>query len=82
MTCLSSTADVLTDAKLDALPTPLARARACTPLSIRDVAAAVGIGYGMLSEYEQGHKRPRIATQRKLADFYGVDVDMLFGEDA
>lgn len=76
------TADALTDAKLDALPTELARARACTPLTCRDVAAAVGIGYGMLSEYEQGHRRPRITTQRKLADFYGVQLDMLFGEDA
>ena len=75
-----TTADTLTDAKLDALPTPLARVRACTPLTCRDVANAVGIGYGMLSEYEQGRKRPRPATQHKLAEFYGVPITNLFQE--
>lgn len=74
---MTITADTLTDQKLADM-TPLARARACTPLSIREVASAVGIGYGMLSEYESGAKTPRPATQQKLADFYGVDMAYLF----
>lgn len=78
---MTVSADTMTSTKLDALPTPLARARACTCLTVREVAAAVGIGYGMLSAYETAKATPKPATQRRLAAFYGVDVDALFGGD-
>lgn len=77
----TTTADTLTSTKLDAMPTPLARARACTPLSVRDVAAALGMAASQLCAYETGKATPKPATQRRLAAFYGVPVSSLFGGD-
>lgn len=75
-----TTATTLTEHKLDSLPTGLARARACTPLTVREAATALGMAASQLNAYETGARRPNPQTQRRLAEFYGVDVDSLFGD--
>lgn len=45
------------------------------------VAKATGISQGLLSEYKSGKKEPSIPNLQKLADYFGVTVDDLLGEE-
>ncbi len=78
MTTTTDTAAALHAAHLRSLPTELARARYRHNLTVREVAAAVSIGYGMLSNYERGKWVPRAEARERLAAFYGVEVAELF----
>ena len=57
-------------------------------LTISYVAKAVGISHGALTDYENGKegpagepKAPSCVTFQKLANFYGVSYDWLYGEN-
>lgn len=43
------------------------------------VARELGISYSGLSFYENGQRCPSDATKKKLAEYYGVTVDSIFG---
>ena len=43
------------------------------------VARELGISYSGLSFYESGLRCPSDATKKKLADYYGVSVETIFG---
>lgn len=73
-----TTAATLRDEYLRKCPTELARMRSRYNLTVRDVAGAVGIGYGTLSVYENGWSVPAVAIRERLATFYEVEVDALF----
>ncbi|GAW91173.1 helix-turn-helix domain-containing protein [Calderihabitans maritimus] len=47
-------------------------------LTQREVAEAVGISQSAYAMIEGGHRHPRKAIEKKLADFFGVTVDELF----
>jgi transcriptional regulator with XRE-family HTH domain len=48
----------------------------------RDVAAAVGVTFGTLANYERGVTHPHDrSTYYKLADFFDVDVNYFLTED-
>jgi len=47
-------------------------------LTQRQVAEAVGIRQSAYAMIESGHRHPRKAIEKKLADFFGVTVDELF----
>lgn len=47
-------------------------------LTQRQVAEAVGIRQSAYAMIESGHRHPRKAIEKRLADFFGVTVDELF----
>lgn len=47
-------------------------------LCLKDVASAIGISSGYLSQIETGKVEPAISTLRKLASFYGVSIVYFF----
>ncbi len=47
-------------------------------LTQRQVAEAVGIKQSAYAMIESGHRHPRKAIEKRLADFFGVTVDELF----
>jgi len=42
-----------------------------------DLADKIGIRYQTVSEWENGHSRPRVAAMRKLCEVLGVTPDEL-----
>ncbi|HHY93249.1 MAG TPA: helix-turn-helix transcriptional regulator [Firmicutes bacterium] len=46
-------------------------------MSIYDVERQTGIGFGLVSAYERGEKRPSLQNARKLAKLFGVPVAYL-----
>lgn len=46
-----------------------------------DVAVATGIQPQSLSAYERGRNVPTLAKLQKLADYYGVSLDVLTGRE-
>lgn len=48
-------------------------------LSQQELAKAIGISREALSGYEQGRREPSLDTLEKLADYFGVSLDYLFG---
>lgn len=59
------------------LPARLRLLRAREGLSIRQAAKAIPIDRHILSALEGGEKTPVFPTLKKLADFYGIEVDHL-----
>lgn len=45
-----------------------------------ELARATGISFSAISAYERGTRIPSPKVMKKLADFYGVSLDYLFGE--
>jgi len=58
----------------DPLVVRLRLARLASCRSQREVAAAVGIGHGHLSQIERGRVDPKLSTLRRLADCLGVQL--------
>lgn len=46
-----------------------------------ELANALNISQGSLSGYETGRIEPDITTMRKMADYFSVTLDTLFGKD-
>lgn len=55
----------------------LARARAASNMTQRELADAVGITWSQISRYEAGKASPRLAVLMKLAEALGVSLDDL-----
>lgn len=64
----------------DAL-TWLAVVRLHRGLTQRELAEKAAISQVQLSRYENGHRSPRIATARRIADALEVDIDTIFASD-
>lgn len=60
--------------KPDPFVVRLRLARLASQRSQRDVAAAVGIGHGHLSQIETGDVDPKLSTVRRLADELQVQL--------
>ncbi len=45
----------------------------------KEVAAAIKVSVGTISNYEKGIHEPDLSTLEQLADFYGVTTDYLLG---
>lgn len=52
-------------------------ARAYADLSLRDVAASVGVSANQISKYESGRDTPRSSVLVGMARLYGVSLDWL-----
>ena len=63
----------------DALPTALRMERARVKMTQQQIADATGLTAAALCNYENGERMPTLQTLSKLADFYGVSLDYLFG---
>lgn len=50
-------------------------------LYIRQVADSLGVAVSTIAGYEKYDKNPNNKMLKKLADFYGVSVDYLLGQD-
>ena len=46
-----------------------------------DVAVGTGIQPESISAYERGRRTPTLAKLQKLADYYGVSLDVLTGRE-
>src|SRR5215212_10798926 len=60
----------------------LAELREQKALTLRDLEEASGVGADAISKIENGHRKPRPSTLRKLARALGVGVEDLFREPA
>ena len=47
-----------------------------------DVAVGTGIQPESISAYERGRRTPTLAKLQKLADYYGVSLDVLTGRES
>lgn len=61
--------------------TPMAKARRDRGLRQEDVATAIGIQRTSYTHIERGTKKPSLAVALRLAQFFSVDVSVLFGEE-
>ena len=61
--------------------TRLRRKRIEFGLSLNDVAVAVGLSKGGLSQIECGLHEPKVRTALTLARFYETTIEELFGDD-
>ena len=50
-------------------------------LSLTEMSEKIGIGRGTINNYENGKTDPKLKTWRKLADFFGVSVAFIQGEN-
>lgn len=57
----------------------LKKAREDTGFTQREVAKQLNLKQATLASYEIGRTQPDVETLGKLADFYGVSIDWLFG---
>ncbi|MCL2846477.1 MAG: helix-turn-helix domain-containing protein [Firmicutes bacterium] len=48
-------------------------------LSLREVGKIVGVSHAAIARYEQNETQPKFETVDKLANFFGVSTDYLFG---
>jgi transcriptional regulator with XRE-family HTH domain len=60
----------------------LAELREQKALTLRELEEASGIGADAISKIENGHRKPRPSTLRKLARALGVEVEDFFREPA
>lgn len=60
----------------------LKAARTASGLTLDKVATAIGLGASSLSEYENGHREPRLAQLRRLAELYQRSVVWFLEEGA
>lgn len=57
----------------------IAELRKENKLTIQQLADVLGVANGTISRYEQGTREPKIATWRKLADYFNVSASYLQG---
>lgn len=50
-------------------------------LTLDDIEEQTGIKRATFSRYENGKSEPKIATWKKLADYFDVSVDYLIGHE-
>ena len=48
-------------------------------LSQQELAAKIGISKSSINMYERGEREPGLETVKRIADFFNVDIDYLFG---
>src|SRR5918995_3640083 len=60
----------------------LAELREQKALTLHDLEEASGVGADAISKIENGHRKPRPSTLRKLARALGVEVEDFFREPA
>jgi transcriptional regulator with XRE-family HTH domain len=60
----------------------LAELREQKALTLRDLEELSGVGADAISKIENGHRKPRPSTLRKLARALGVEVEAFFREPA
>lgn len=60
-------------------PMRLKEAREKTKLTQRDVGKELKISQSSIAKYETGKSEPDIETLGRLAEFYNVSLDKLFG---
>src|SRR5215212_9631188 len=60
----------------------LAELREQKALTLRDLEEASGVGADAISKIENGHRKPRPSTLRKLARALGAEVEDFFREPA
>lgn len=65
----------------DILKLRLKELRTLKGLKQQEVAYYCGVSQGTYNNWETGRRTPEIETIIKLADFYTVDLDYLFGRD-
>ncbi len=46
-----------------------------------DIAAELGVSQGTYNNWETGRRTPELETILKIADFYDVKLDYIFGRD-
>lgn len=63
----------------DSLGTTLKAARADRGLSLRAVAAQIGVSAALISQIELGHTRPSVSTLYSLVAFFGISLDEVMG---
>lgn len=64
---------------VEGFPSKLKKARNETGFTQREVAEETKIPQSTLANYEVGRTQPDIETIGILADFYGIDLNWLFG---
>ena len=65
--------------KFDSLAASLKRERKRRGLTQQDFAAKFNVGLATVRNWEQGKTYPEAGTLERLCDFYGCDMDYLFG---
>lgn len=50
-------------------------------LKQEDIASTLGVSQGTYNNWETGRRKPELETILKIADFYDVGLDFLFGRD-
>lgn len=48
-------------------------------LTVKEVAATLGMTLGAYAHYEQGIREPSISILKKICDFFDVSADYLIG---
>ena len=66
---------------MEKLPGILVKLRNQKGVTQREAAEAMGITFGVLSNYEKGQKAPSLDFAYKMADYYGVSLDALCGRE-
>lgn len=64
---------------LDDIGMKLRNLRAEKDVTLEEVATAIGTSRSLLSKYERGQTEPGLRALKKLADYYDVTLDYLFG---
>lgn len=60
----------------------LYRLRISKGLNLTELARLTGVSLTSLSAYERSYYLPTVENLCKLADFFGVSLDMLMGRDS
>jgi transcriptional regulator with XRE-family HTH domain len=63
----------------DTLGATLKAARGDRGLSLRAVAAQIGVSAALISQIELGHTRPSVSTLYSLVAFFGISLDEVMG---
>lgn len=65
--------------KVNKLPNVLKELRETKNMKQREIANIIGVTQRTYSNYETGTREPDIETLIRIADFYGISLDMLTG---
>lgn len=64
---------------MSAFGSVLQRLRKEHHLTQEQLARSLGLAKSSISMYENGRREPDLATMEQLADYFGVDMDTLYG---
>ena len=65
--------------KVNKLPNVLKELRETKNMKQREIASIIGVTQRTYSNYETGTREPDIETLIRIADYYGISLDMLTG---